>query len=388
MQCYRKWVMPILLVVTPLVLAKPLVQNEITPEQAIKMAKEKGWLEGLNLSGEDTATSKDVEQFLEHAQGQIKGITDRALAIDNKVTRPSSVTFMFVSLSMPRASLIDAFKNAAAGNVTVYINGMFEGDKNIMETMARLNAMAKDMTLKPTVKFGPSWFKKYNIQRVPALVYDDAQSQLKMLGMTQMAFFNEKVATVKQSTDFGAYGATFPVQELSLIEQIKQRMETIDWDKKKQAATQNYWKKRTTFPLELAAKDEVFYIDPTVAIKRDVVNRAGVVLAKAGSKFNPLAEMPNAYLCLYILDPSDPKQLAWLDTKMEHFDYRDQIIVTQLDADNGWENLADLRRRYGRDIYVLEQEVITKFAIKAVPSMVSMENNYIKVNEFSVRDKL
>lgn len=388
MQCYRKWAIAIFLVLAPFTDARSLVIEQITPEQAIKMAKEKGWLEGLSLAGEEAATSKDVEEFLNNAQTQIKEITDDALSTDANVTRPSSVTFMFVSLSMPRASLIDALKNAASSNVTVYINGMFEGDKNILDTMARLDAMSKDMLFKPTVKFGPTWFKKYNIQRVPALVYDDAKSQIMMTGMTQMAFFNEKVATVKQSADFGAYGATFSVKELSLIEQIKRRMETIDWEQKKQAATQNYWKNRAKFPLELAAKDDVFYIDPTVTIKRDVINRAGVVLARAGSKFNPLAEMPNAYLRLYILDPTDPKQLAWLDTKMESFDYRDQIIINQLDAERGWDGLAELRRRYGRDVFLLEQELITKFALKAVPSIVSMENNFIKVSEYSVRDKL
>ncbi|MCT8865733.1 MULTISPECIES: TrbC family F-type conjugative pilus assembly protein [Shewanella] len=388
MQCYKKWAIALFLVLPPFTDARSLVIQQITPEQAIKMAKEKGWLEGLNLAGEEAATSKDVEEFLNNAQKQIKEITDDALSTDANVTRPSSVTFMFVSLSMPRASLIDALKNAASSKVTVYINGMFEGDKNILDTMARLDAMSKDMLFKPTVKFGPTWFKKYNIQRVPALVYDDAKSQIMMTGMTQMAFFNEKVATVKQSVDFGAYGATFPVKELSLIEQIKRRMETIDWEQKKQAATQNYWKKRAKFPLELAAKDDVFYIDPTVTIKRDVINRAGVVLARAGSKFNPLAEMPNAYLRLYILDPTDPKQLAWLDTKKESFDYRDQIIINQLDAERGWDGLAELRRRYGRDVFLLEQELITKFALKAVPSIVSMENNFIKVSEYSVRDKL
>tara|TARA_R110002050_G_scaffold188556_1_gene323145 strand:- start:9171 stop:9539 length:369 start_codon:yes stop_codon:yes gene_type:complete len=118
---------------------------------------------------------------------------------------------------------------------------------------------------------------------------------------------------------------------------------------------------------------------------KPLVNRAGVVLAKAGDKFNPLAQMPDAYLGLYIVDPTDALQLAWLDKYKDQFDYRDQIIVTRLDDRNGWEQLGDLRKRYKRDIYLLEKELITKFAIKAVPSVVSVEKNYIKVREFNVR---
>jgi conjugal transfer pilus assembly protein TraW len=385
MQCYRRFVVMVFLAVTNLASANSLVENEITPEHALKMAKENGWLDGVNLSGEKASTSKDVEQFLNNAQHQIKEITDEAISVNGAMERPPSVTFMFVSLSMPRASLIDAFRNAAGSNTTVYINGMFEGDKNIMETMARLDAMSQEMVIKPTVKFGPTWFKRYQITRVPALVYDDSKVEIKMSGMTQMAFFNEKLATVSTSADFGAYGATFPVEELSLVDQIKKRMSQMDWEQKKHAATQNYWKKRPSYNLELVVEDNIFYIDPTVTVQRDIVNRAGVILAKAGAKFNPLTQMPNAYLGLYIVDPLDNFQLSWLDQHIDRFDYRDQIIITRLGDRDEWEKLSQLRKRYKRDIFVLEQELVTKFAIKSVPSVVSMENNYIKVSEFNVR---
>ncbi|MGI2039626.1 TrbC family F-type conjugative pilus assembly protein [Shewanella frigidimarina] len=385
MQCYRKFLWLVLVLVSGMANANQIVEKPITTEKALKMAEDKGWLDGLNQSGENQSSSKDVEQFLTNAQAQIKDITDDSLTVTTPLAKPTSVTFMFVSLSMPRASLIDAFKNAAKSKTTVYINGMFENDKNILDTMARLQAMTQDMVLKPTVKFGPSWFKMYQIHRVPALVYDNSKKQIKMMGMTQMPFFNEKVATVTTSTDFGAYGATFPVKEISLIEQIKQRMSELDWEAKKQAATKNYWKKRPTFNLSLAAENHTYYIDPTVTIQRDVVNRAGVVLAKAGTKFNPLAQMPGAYLGLYIVDPSDSLQLAWLDKHLNSFDYRDQIIVTRLDEVKGWDQLSDLRKRYKRDIFLLEKELITKFALKSVPSVVCMEKNYIKVSEFNVR---
>ncbi|WP_282109225.1 TrbC family F-type conjugative pilus assembly protein [Shewanella algicola] len=385
MQCYRKLLVLGLLVSSSIANANQVVEPGITPEQAVQMANDKGWFDGLNLSGKNEATPKDVEQFIENAQQQLQDITHETLSESEALTKPSSISFMFVSLSMPRASLIDAFKNAAASGTTVYINGMFDGDKNILDTMARLQAMTQDMVVKPTVKFGPSWFKLYQVNRVPALVYDDSKIQIKMIGMTQMDFFTEKVETVKKTTDFGAYGATFPVEERSLVEQIKQRMSQMDWEQKQRDATKGYWEKRPRYNLTLASTNNTFYIDATVQIQRDVVNRAGVVLAKAGDKFNPLAQMPDAYLGLYIVDPTDALQLAWLDKYKDQFDYRDQIIVTRLDDRNGWEQLGDLRKRYKRDIYLLEKELITKFAIKAVPSVVSVEKNYIKVREFNVR---
>jgi conjugal transfer pilus assembly protein TraW len=385
MQCYRTILVLIAIATCSVANSKPIVENDITPEKAMEMARDKGWFDRLNLSGKEPSSTKDVEDFLTNAQQQINEFDNSSLSLQSPSSKPSSVSFMFVSLSMPRASLIDAFKNAAASGITVYINGMFEGDKNILDTMARLQAMTQDMVYKPTVKFGPSWFKLYQIQRVPALIYDNDTIQIKMSGMTQVDFFNEKVATVSKTTDFGSYGATFPVQEPSLIDQIKQRMSQMDWEQKKQEAAKNYWKKRPRFNLSLAAEDHTYYIDATVEIKRDVVNKAGVILAKAGSKFNPLVESPKAYLGLYIVNPTDHLQLAWLDSHKDKFDYRDQIIITGLDERDGWEQLAELRKRYKREIFLLEQELVTKFAIKSVPSLVSIDRNYIKVREFNVR---
>ncbi|GIU40934.1 hypothetical protein TUM3794_20080 [Shewanella colwelliana] len=383
--CKRGWILALIasLHLTPIVVAEEIM----TSDAAIKMAKEKGWLEGLDLSGSQKATSKDVQEFLDHAQHQMKEITINEIKPEGEMARPDSVTFMFVSLSMPRASIIDAFKNAARAGVTVYINGMFEGDKNIMDTMARLHAMTQELVIKPTVKFGPTWFKKYNIQRVPALVYDNGRYQSKMAGMTQMSFFNDKLSTVKHGKDFGAYGATFPVEEPSLIEQLRKRMAQIDWQQKAANATKNYWKNRPRFNLDPAIKDDVFYIDPTISVKKDIVNRRGVVLAKAGTRLNPFQAIPNAYLGLYIIDATDTNQLKWLDKMVGEFDYRDQIIISHLDPEKGWDSLSALRKRYKREIFVLEQELINKFSIRALPSKVSVEQAHIKVNEYFLGDQ-
>ncbi|QIR16324.1 TrbC family F-type conjugative pilus assembly protein [Shewanella aestuarii] len=360
------------------------VDTGISTEEAVAKAKLNGWFEGLDLSGQQKATSKDVETFLNNAQSQVAAITNEALELTDQEIKPSSPVMMFVSLSMPRAALKDALKNAASTNTTVYINGMFEGDKKILDTMMRLEVIAKDLPIKPNVKFGPTWFTQYNIQRVPALVFDDNQIQVQMKGMTQLDFFNEKLKTITKSTDFGEYGATYPVEEVSLIEQIRQLMSGIDWESKQKTAVARFWKKRTNTLLDTTLEDHTYYIDPTVHVQKDIVNKAGVVLAKQGTTINPLLAT-SAYLGLYIINPLDPRQIKWLDTHQDKFDYRDQIIVTQIDASRGWEHLSELRKRYKREIFLLEKELVTKFALKAVPSKVSVEKGFLRIDEKGMR---
>jgi hypothetical protein len=52
MQCYRKILILVLVVVSGMANANQITENQINTDQALKMAKEKGWLDGLNLSGE------------------------------------------------------------------------------------------------------------------------------------------------------------------------------------------------------------------------------------------------------------------------------------------------------------------------------------------------
>ncbi len=358
----------------------------VTTEEALAEANKKGWFEGLDLTGQKKASQKDVDDFLANAQNQIQKVTRNALDLPEENTKPNSPIMMFVSLSMPRASLIDAFKNAAASNTTVYINGMFKGDKNIMTTMKRLELMAKDMLIKPTVKFGPTWFKKYNIQRVPALVFDDNKIQVTLKGITHLEFLNQKLSITTETTDLGYYGATFPVEEESLIEQIRKLMKKIDWESKKKAAVDNYWKKRTNTLLGTILENKTFYIDPTVRVQKDIINKAGVVLARAGTTINPLTAIHGAHLGLYVINPLDKRQLKWLDSFMGKFDYRDQIIVTELDSTRGWEHLSELRKRYKREVFLLERELVTKFALKSVPSKVSVEKGYLRIDEIGMRN--
>ncbi|WP_076414949.1 TrbC family F-type conjugative pilus assembly protein [Shewanella sp. UCD-KL12] len=366
----------------------PVPPAGMTQHEAMELAEKNGWFEGLNLTGtgEQKASSKDVSAFMDNAKKQVQAISKSAIELPDAETRPGSPIMMFVSLSMPRASLKDAFKNASSSGTTVYINGMFEGDKHIMDTMMRLEVIAKDMTIKPNVKFGPTWFKKYNIQRVPALVYDNELKQIVMKGLTQISFFRDKLSETTKSIDLGDYGATFPVEEESLIEQIRKLMEKMDWESKKQAAVDNFWKKRNNTLLETTLEDHTYYIDPTVKIQKDIINKAGVVLGRAGQTINPLTSSPGAYLGMYIVNPLDPRQLKWLDSYIGKFDYRDQIIITQVDNQRGWDHLTELRNRYQRNIYLLEKELVAKFALKAAPSRVSIEKAFLRIDEIGMRD--
>lgn len=366
----------------------------LTPEDAIKMAADKGYFDGLNLTAPDV--SENMKKIIENANQQSRDILNKQFANGRQVAngraqpqedapvRPSDKMCMFVSMSMPRTALIDALKNAAASGITVYINGMFEGDKNILDTKRKLMVLTQDFAIVPNIKFGPSWFEKYHINKVPAMLYDDGKSQYTLFGHTLTEFFQERMESNPSTSNLGVYGNTYEVKEPSLIDQIQQLMAGIDWENKGKIAVERYWKKRKFVRLATAAEDSIFYIDPTVTITEDVFNGRGDLLAKAGTKFNPLNTMAGAYIKLYIIDPTDDRQLTWLDSHAKQFTTRDQVIATQLDKSRGWDNLSELRQRYKQNIYLLEDNLVQRFALKHVPSIVSIDRGYLKIQEYGM----
>lgn len=361
----------------------------MTVEEAQQLVAKEKLLDGIELH-ESKSKQRNIDALLGNAVKQAQAIQSKAVGLNineqGEADRPSNTIMMFISRSMPRASFLDALKQAANASVPVYINGMFKDDENIMATMRRLEIIAKDLVIKPNVKFGPSWFEKYQIEKVPALVLDDGHKVIKVAGLTLPQFIEEKAADYENSNDLGAFGPTWGVEEESLIEQIKQRMALIDWEQKKKNAIKRYWSKQKPIQLPLATKSQTFFVDPTMKVKRDITNARGVTLAKAGQVGNPLKIINNAYLGLYIVDPNDSLQLDWLDRQAPTFNFKDQILITGIDPQRGWNQLSDLRKRYKRNIFLLDGQLVNRFSLKAVPAIVSIEDSHLKIREIAIKE--
>lgn len=354
-------------------------QEMMTPEQAVKLMQKKGMLDGLQMQLPELHPDTKVNQLTSQIKNPVPPPHQQH---DTEPVRPSQHFSVYVSLSMPRSVLMETLRNAGSSQTVVYINGMFEGDKTIMDTMRRLEVIAGDMNPKPNVKFGPKWFTKYAIGTVPAVIYDDGNFQAKVSGLSSIEFMQQELANGRQDFSNAIYGATWPVKEESLIVQLQRSMSKIDWKEKQKQAVANFWKKKSPYHLPQAQEDRVFYIDPTVTVTKDIDNKRGVVLARKGQTINPLNAIPGAYLGTFIVNPQEQRQLSWLDKQLPTMDVRDQIIVTGLEANRGWEQLNELRKRYKREIYLLDEHMVNRFALKALPSKIVAEKGYLKISEY------
>ena len=90
--------------------------------------------------------------------------------------------------------------------------------------------------------------------------------------------------------NLGVFGQTYPIDEVSIKKVIQEQARAIDWNKiglKLKSQALNYGSNLKTLKLQTAQKTETTYVDPSVALNRDVVIN-GRFLYHKGAWINPL----------------------------------------------------------------------------------------------------
>ena len=111
--------------------------------------------------------------------------------------------------------------------------------------------------------------------------------------------------------------------------------------------------------------------DPSITVRKDILDHEGRVIAQAGTTINPLDYLPLSSDLLFI-DGNDADQVAWaLGIKTKN-----KIILTS-------GPVANLMRHHKRPLYFDQKGLITdRFGITTVPATVTQEGRALRVREF------
>ena len=281
---------------------------------------------------------------------------------------------IFVSFSMPKAMLMDAFGTAARNGAVVYFNGIHPDHEGIHDTMRYLNEMGSTLDKQPIVKLNPRSFQKQKVESVPMIMYRHDGITATATGLMNFNWIKTKHKDSNSDVDLGNFGPVYPVIEENVIEMMKRRLAGIDMEGKKKAAVEGFWKKQVYVDLKPATKDERWLIDPTVKAIGDVVNPNGDVLAYKGQVLNPL-ETVTLPLTIYVIDAKNIQQLEWLSKEMNNGKIKGNIKVmtTRIDKEKGWDHLAAIRKHLGREVYIVPKEVVERFKLSGTPARISTD---------------
>ncbi len=90
---------------------------------------------------------------------------------------------------------------------------------------------------------------------------------------------------------------------------------------------------------------------------------------------------------MVVFDPLDKKQIALVDKRLSELSSRYSkvtLIVTQFDKANGWESYKSVTDHYDAPVFKLTSDVVSRFNLENIPSIVTAENREFIVEELAI----
>lgn len=184
---------------------------------------------------------------------------------------------------------------------------------------------------------------------------------ISLSGMTGAGLADQKI------------GQTFPVVEPDVLQEIQTKAGQKDW---------RSWMKKAPMDgtayqsehLPVAQEDKSRLFDPTYAIPFDIPDGKGNIRYPKGYKVNVYDKitMPGRFIAIGDL----PAHYEWLD-KVAKPSAADKVLLA-----GG--HVLNARKKHKRNIYVLDERMIERFGLEAVPAIVEQEGNMLRVTEYAI----
>lgn len=341
------------------------------------------------------ATAKSVGAIYNGVNAKsLKAMMGANKSGDSSVDPAKTVGLLFLSMSMPDKDVSSALEMASEYGVRVVFIGLPKGARNIPDAMRVMKKIAVEAKLKPEqepdVGIDPNAFAKYGVRVVPTLVRETGDGHFHRLeGSINWRYFDDTIKGLEQGKWLNQQaGQTWQIEETSLIEEMKRRMASIDWEEKKKAAINRFWTNQKMNRLPAAVKTERWMIDPTVRVTKDMYDRGGKLIAKAGTQLNPLAGA-HVPLRMLVINPASQRELKWAMQYQQKNPFGGQTMILGTDfTENGWKVMEKASNTLQARIRLAPSELITRFRLTATPAVVETINSAFGVQQFAIEQEI
>jgi conjugal transfer pilus assembly protein TraW len=216
------------------------------------------------------------------------------------------------------------------------------------------------------------------------MVDADDRMVARVEGLGSSEWLRSAVVRDGKRGDLGSFGTPLAISEQDMAEVIRARLASADLRGAGERAKTRYWDSLGYTDLPVARADRSRLLDPTFEVTETITTPDGGVVASQGDRVNPLDiyPFPDA---IVVLDATDAKQVALVQAILPAYADRPvTLISTRFDRDAGWQWLFDTSNRLGLPVHLLQPDVQSRFAIERVPSVVTAEGRYFKIDEFAV----
>ena len=193
------------------------------------------------------------------------------------------------------------------------------------------------------------------------------------------------IPSAASAKDLGVRGATWPVAEPDLLEQIEARLIELErsgalarLESEARANARRKLEEPDPLPgIAPARKQRSRLWDPAITVARDIRSSEGILIAAAGTRVNPLERMTLAGDLLFV----DGRREAEISWALAH-DRPAKIVLLA-------GRPLDLMRRHARPFFFDQGgRLAARFEIAATPSLVEQAGTRLRITEVPVENRV
>ncbi len=396
MVCFKSALIPLFL----LVCLDAQAAFSLTPQDQKLIEQGKALTDAASLPAEGrialehAATHQQAaHDTAEKSRQQIKQWQQNPLATANAspptqhaMVKPPRL-LIFASQSLGPKGLDELLQlSATMPQATVVFRGISK-DMPLGQGMLAIQALAANKQPTPHIVIDPTLFDRYHVTAVPTVVLLNNSAtavSARVSGLADPAWLMQQFERGNHG-DQGIRGPVSTISEPDLIEVMKARFAAIDWEAKKQAVKERFWKMQSFHLLPLATRSQTRFIDPSVALTRDITGGDGAMIAKQGTVMNPLDMRPFTQ-AVVVFDPLDKKQLEWLNKTIPTLKKRPGVtrltlIATQFEREKGWDAYTKLTDTVAAPVYLLTPDLVERFVLTVTPSIITAQGKRFVIEE-------
>ena len=188
--------------------------------------------------------------------------------------------------------------------------------------------------------------------------------------------------------DLGVRGATWPVAELDLLEQVE--LQLLEMQRSGELARlETQARERARQKLEEpdpvpgiapATRERTRLFDPAIVVERDIRTPDGALIAAAGTRIDPLARMMLARDLLFV-DGRRDAEIVWALAREIETGRPSKIVLLA-------GRPLDLMRRYRRPFFFdTGGRLAARFGLRFTPASVEQAGALLRISEIPVEDR-
>jgi conjugal transfer pilus assembly protein TraW len=182
------------------------------------------------------------------------------------------------------------------------------------------------------------------------------------------------------SKNLGKIGQTYPIKETDMLELIYSKLnklqETGELERinNKMATRARLERPAPVMGLSSTKVYKKWIMDPSITLASDITNLEGDIIAKAGTRVNPLSYI-SLRSTLVFYDGDDKKQVAWAQEQNKRLKSKAKLILVK-------GSITEQVELFKKRVFFDQNGLLTrKFGIHHIPALVTQEGLNLRIEE-------